>query len=216
MADIVASFTGGHAVPDIGYYTVGKSQTIGQGDLVVLATEGTTNITVVRKLTASDISAHYTNTNVAGVLGIAACAIVTDANGVASAQNAPSSVAFGAYPMFSIPNVPASIPGDAANSGRPMLPVIRANDWTEFRIKCQGTSNAAVTVDPDLLGDAIGLQVYATTDFAADTSASGSDLCAVVSRLDELDPYYNTSSALCHVYIKIKPAYQQALTGVTY
>lgn len=217
MADITASFSGGREVPDIGYYTVGKSQTIFRGDLIVLATEATTNITVARKLTAAVITADYkVGSAVAGILGIAACDITTDSEGRATGHNVPAGIAFGAYPITPLPNVPASIPGDGANSGRPMLPVIKANDETEFLIRIQGASNAAVVVDPDRLNTQVGLQVYATTDFAANTAATGDGLCAIITRLNEMDPFYNVSSAQCHAYIRIKPAYQQALTGVNY
>lgn len=209
-----ARSAGGKQAPNMRSFLVAASMTIYAGDLVVLA-DGGTGGNRVRKLTATDISNHYTETSLKGILGVAANTVITNASGHAVTQPAPSGVAGGAYPIFPIPTTPAGMQVDP-DTGVAKLRVILADDDTIFRIRMQGASNAAVTFNQDYIGEGTGFQVYNTNDFAANVAATGTDIAAVIVGVSETDPNFNVSSAVCWGFVRIKPTYQQLMTGLTY
>lgn len=195
-------------------YDVDVSQTISAGDIVVL---NNANSTVrVCKLTTTMIGAHYTNTSVAGLLGVAKHDVKTDSTGApVGSVTPPSTVAAGAAPTYPLPSYASGIDTDPV-TGNARLEVQVFNSDSEFFIRAQASGNAAVTVSSTKIGLPIGIQIYNTVDFASNESATGSDVVGEVTMVNETDPFFNTSSAQCKYLFSVKPAYQQYLTGIYY
>lgn len=195
-------------------YDVDVSQTIQPGNLVVL---NNANSTVrVCNLTSTMIAAHFTNTSVAGILGVACYDVKTDANGApVGTLVPPSTVDAGAGITYKLQNTAAGLQRDPV-TGNAKLVVQICDDNTEFSIRAQTTSNAAVTVSSTKVGKLIGIQTYLTTEFASNEAATGTDLCAVVTSVNETDPNFNVSSTQCRYNFRVLPAYQQYLTGIYY
>jgi len=195
-------------------YDVAVSMTINAGDPVVLTNAGGT--TRVRKLTSTDITNHYTNTSIAGILGSACHDIKTDSNGYPVLSNdPPSTVNASAGVIYPLPNYASGIDVDpVTGNGRLMVQI--ADDNTEFYLRAATTANAAVTVTSTKVGIPVGMQVANTTEFRSNEAATGSDICGVVSGVIETDPKFNASSAECKYRVRILPTYQQYLTGIFY
>lgn len=194
-------------------YDVAPSQTIKAGDPVVLTSASST--VRVCKLTSTMIGNHLTNTSVAGILGTACHDISTDASGNLLATTPPSTVNANTAPTYPLGSYAAGLSLDPVTNGGRLIVQI-ATDDTEFYIRDQAGSNAAVTVTSTKVSKPVGIQTYQTTEFAANESATGSDIFAVISQVIETDPNYNVSSTECKVMIRILPAYQQYTTGIYY
>jgi len=195
-------------------YDVDVSQTISAGDIVVL---NNANSTVrVCKLTSTMIAASFTNTSVAGLLGVAKHDVKTDSAGApVGGVTPPSTVAAGAAPQYPLPSYAAGIDTDPV-TGNARLLVQVFNDDSEFYIRAQASGNAAVTVSSTKIGHTIGIQTYNTVDFAANESSVTADIVGEVTAVNETDPFFNVSSTQCKYLFSVKPAYQQYLTGIFY
>jgi len=200
--------------PVVRPYDLAVSQSINPGDWTVL-TNAASHIRV-RKLTSTDISAHFeVSSNIAGVLGIAMFSAYTDANGYAIVNAAPANVAGGAFPLLPLPTYASSLWTDPVNA-LPFLEVAVSLGGASFIMRAQTTSNAAVTVGPDTITHTTGIQTYNTTDFAWNFGATSTDICGFISGLLQQDPNYNVSSTQCLVEGKILNAYNQYTTGYFY
>lgn len=210
MADIRPAKTISGDPPQCQYYTVGKSMTIKQGDPLVLWTEATTSYRVACTITTEQIGDTYYNSSNenCGVLGFAAHDITSDSSGNCLAQIVPSAVAAAVIPITPIPQYTAGVPVDGIGS-RYKLGVWLANNDTEFKMRLTN-EGSAVTVTEAYVGTAVGLYVTGTT-WSASTGATTK--VGVITKVYPNDPNYNTSSAICHVAVKIMPGYQQVALG---
>jgi hypothetical protein len=196
-------------------YPIANSQTIRRGDWVVLV-DGSPN--VVRKLTSADIAANYTETAVIkGVLGMAMHDATTDANGYASGQINPTGVASNANAVYGLPTFASGIHADIP-SGRALLNVCIADNFTDFIILVQAPANAAVTgtAVSNLVNEAVGLQVYNTIDFAVSTTSSTDRLLTITQfpLPNGLNNTLSTSSAtMWYAAVRVLPGYQQFALG---
>lgn len=215
----VGRLASGILVPEVRSYLVEGSQTIYAGDWVVLVDN--TNAQRVKKLTSTEITADYTETNVKGILGIAAHDIKTDADGNVS-QIVPSTVESGARATYALPSYASGIDtasnitgGSTPDKGNARLNVILANDTTEFLIRAAGAADANVTITQAYIGTTAGIQITDTIDFKADLGeTSGNGSCLIITGVDETDPNFNVSSNDCRIFVKVKRALQQDYTGL--
>ena len=158
-----------------------------------------------------DYTSDAGSDGVCGIIGFSGYDITTDASGYCLSTIVPSSVSAAIQPVTPIPQYSAGVTWDKVDD-RPELGVFIADDDTEFRIRLT-TGGSAVTVTEAYVGTPVGL-ILSSGVWSADVAASTK--CAVITRVFPNDMNYNTSSALCHVAIKIKPAYQQIKTGLRY
>lgn len=195
------------------------------GDLVALTTKSTltsSSNVVTRMLLAADKTAHYKEgTPVAGILGVSAQAVTTNASGVAGAPPPLGAITTNAainYPLSG----PAMQAVDSA-SGRSYIAVYLFGGRNVFRGRLDmaaGAITLAHQYDNTLAGFILNTTSGITT-YTIDTGAAAADQCVRIIGPDEQDPLYNTVVAQSAttgpaVFFEVLSSFAQVLTGVDY
>lgn len=220
--------------PSVGKYLLANSMTgtgtppangLNAGDLVVLTTKSTltsnSNV-VVRMLLAADKSAHYKEgTPVAGILGVAASSVQTNASGVA--QPGPAAGGITTTASISYPYSEPALWGADPASGRNYLKVdlfLPGNVFIGRLDMAAGAITLQHQYDNTLAGFILNTTTGVTT-YTVDTGAAAADQCLRIIGPNTQDPLYNTLVAQNaavgpSVFFEVLDSFSQALTGVDY
>lgn len=180
-------------------------------DPVVLGTDSTARL---RKLTQADITASYTNSTIAGILGFAPAQLATDASGNSIAVPSPLSLAGGVANVYPINSMADYGPHNVAtgrlrSSAISCLNLIAGKLW----------ETTAVT--DALVGTMVGILISTISGNAPTFfwSTAASVKVGRIQAVDNQDPLYNTTGTAnvqdtthnkrCPVAVQILPAYDQ-------
>jgi hypothetical protein len=194
----------------------GISQTIQQGDAVALTTNATyslSSVPALRKVLAADKTAHYLQgVPVAGIAGVAAYGIVTDANGRPSGTPALPATNFGGV-IYDFPGMASGIPNDT-NTGQALMQYYAAHPQNVFFAALSAASAAATHALDDTLAGLLLTTVGGVTTYALDTTAAAADKCVIILRPRESDPLYGAVGG--SMFFQFVQSFDQTLNGVQY
>ncbi len=207
MSDITFA-SAGDGAPEIAYYPVAASQTIKAGDIVVLKADGTVRIATNTEATATTGERFGTH----GILGFAAHAITTDANGRATGVLYPSNVDPNAVPVTPVPQYAMGV--DGSPSTRSLLGVFLATEESEFRARV--TNNGGnYTVTESIIGAQFGFRIASGNVVELDSNNANNKI-AVITAIDKDQPTYGTASTRTFVRFRIVPTASQVRVGTRY
>lgn len=228
MPGIYGWRTSGRMNLDIRPYLVEASQTIYAGDLLVLVKEASNyNQPRVKKLTQTEITASYSETQIKGILGWATESIKTDSSGNVT-QLTPSTVAGGASAVYALPGYSEGLSrlegvsegSEAEDKGNAVVMVALFDGSTEVLMQIAAASDAAITTDVTYLGTSAGIQITDTINFKLDTTTPtnqyDTNACFVITGVETTEPTYATSSKVTKVWARLKPGVRQIETGLTW
>ena len=172
------------------------------GDPVVL-TSADSSKTTARAVISTDYSSSSFSP---GILGFACHAATSDSSGIANAQIVPSGVSGAAAPIYNVPQYSSGLPVDVGTS-RSLLRVFVANNSNSFWGKVTTASVPATAAAAQaLVGKGATIVVTSATDITI-TPSSGTEILSIIG----YDP-----NDLTRLKFRVKPAYQQSLTGSLY
>lgn len=180
-------------------------------DPVVL---GTDSVTRLRKLTQTDISASYTNSTIAGILGFAPAQLATDANGNSITVPSALSLAGGVANQYPINSMADYGPHNLA-TGRLQSSVISCKNLIA------GGLWETTAVTTGLIGTMVGILISTLSGYAPTFFWSTAAAVKVgrIQAVDQQSPLFNTTGTAnvqdtthnqrCPVAVQILPAYDQ-------